>query len=60
MATYHDYLAVYKDGKNYQIPKITKHHKQWCKDGDLIIIDLKNNRDMIEGKWTNELKIDKI
>lgn len=59
MTIYHDYLTVYPNGKNYQIPKITKQHMEWCKNGEMIIIDLKNNRDCIEGQWTKQLKIKK-
>ena len=58
MIQYHDYLTIYNDGKNYQIPKVTKHHMQWCKEGRCIIIDLKNNRDCIRGTWTKKLKIE--
>lgn len=55
MTIYHDYLTIHKDGTNYQIPKITKQHIEWCKEGYIIIIDLKNNRDMVEGVWTKPL-----
>lgn len=38
-------------GRQVQFPVLTKLHMKWCEDGYITILDLKNNRDCIDGQW---------